>query len=920
MKVKTFLKRTIFALLLLSGVCLSSCNASPISPTKTINSISVSDKAKFYDDKSFIDQTEITFVCNYKDGEQETIAKDKLTFIIKDTSYISYSIDQKLVIGKYNITASYQSWSYPYSITVYSKEAILDSISVARKDTSKTYFTNSDIPKEDLIVTAKYTDSTSKEVKDYSIDASQSQYEGKQTVFISYTEKDITKKTDFDVTFVAPKLDSISATYDGVVNVGGKLDEDSLIVTATYENGYTKEVTNYTYSGFSSKTAGNVTVKISYSEKGITAKTTVVITVKQLQYKDLEASFINENKPLFEALSHADFLVYIIYDNDSREKVDTFTIGNYDKTITTEQNVDISYTYLGTTKTKKTLVKFNEIVLKSISFDDEYEIRAGSKKTITVSYNPYNASYQDLSWESSDSNIAIVDQYGNVAVKDDATVGEKVTITAKSVKYPSITKSATIKVLDKSSLVKTKMAYNMEDYMEENLYKIKGTPNNGKARFLIIPVWFSDSDSYIDLDKRDDVRDDISLSYFGSRDEIGYESVKSYYEELSQGNIIFDGVVSSWYETSYTSYQFGQNNSVMDRIFEDSVTWYFNNTTETHCDFDCDGDGYLDGVVYIYAAPDYQNLYDMGDNAWAATYWCQTSANKTNPVRNVHFWASYDFMYGKDDAYDKTGSSYSNGDTRYCLVDSHTFIHETGHMLGYSDYYDYNGIADPAGGFSMQDYNVGSHDPFSVVSSGWCDPIIPTGSCEMTIGTFQATRDLILLTPEWNSIDSPFDEYMLLELYSPTGLNKFDSDHTYEYSYPKGPSTLGISLWNVDARLVYGYTPSASKITVNPNKGNVQFMMSNTYGSGPYISPLGTNYSEYNLLQLIRNDVNDTYRPKYSISDDDLFTQGSSFDFETYAGQFYLSTLNNGKDLGWSFEITNINSSIGEATIKLTRN
>ena len=75
MKVKTFLKRTIFALLLLSGVCLSSCNASPISPTKTINSISVSDKAKFYDDKSFIDQTEITFVCNYKDGEQESIAK-----------------------------------------------------------------------------------------------------------------------------------------------------------------------------------------------------------------------------------------------------------------------------------------------------------------------------------------------------------------------------------------------------------------------------------------------------------------------------------------------------------------------------------------------------------------------------------------------------------------------------------------------------------------------------------------------------------------------------------------------------------------------------------------------------------------------------------------------------------------------------
>ena len=54
----------------------------------------------------------------------------------------------------------------------------------------------------------------------------------------------------------------------------------------------------------------------------------------------------------------------------------------------------------------------------------------------------------------------------------------------------------------------------------------------------------------------------------------------------------------------------------------------------------------------------------------------------------------------------------------------------------------------PSGCFSMQDYNVGGHDPYSMMALGWVKPYIPTDSCEIKIKPFQTNHDLILLTPQ----------------------------------------------------------------------------------------------------------------------------------------------------------------------------
>ena len=163
--------------------------------------------------------------------------------------------------------------------------------------------------------------------------------------------------------------------------------------------------------------------------------------------------------------------------------------------------------------------------------------------------------------------------------------------------------------------------------------------------------------------------------------------------------------------------------------------------------------------------------------------------------------------------------------------------------------------------------------------------------------------------------DSPFDEYLLLEYYTPTGLNKLDSDHSYRGGYPQGPSVGGIRLWHVDARL-FSHYPNETTFTPNPTDVEVYHVMSNSYSDDA--SFLGADYKNYNILQLIRNDSEATYTPLDNLSSETLFKAGDSFNMSTYSSQFVKGPkMNNNKSLGWSFTVDSISSS--SATITLTK-
>ena len=130
---------------------------------------------------------------------------------------------------------------------------------------------------------------------------------------------------------------------------------------------------------------------------------------------------------------------------------------------------------------------------------------------------------------------------------------------------------------------------------------------------------------------------------------------------------------------------------------------------------------------------------------------------------------------------------------------------------------------------------------------------------------------------------------------------------------PVGPDECGIRLWHVDARLLANpYRKDAAAITVDPTaEGKVQHVMSNTYydngsaGNGRYyISPLGREYANYNILQLIRNEETQTYKTTTAFDKYSLFKDGAKFSMNTFSKQFVnKARLNSNLVLGWNFEV-----------------
>ena len=590
-----------------------------------------------------------------------------------------------------------------------------------------------------------------------------------------------------------------------------------------------------------------------------------------------------------------------------------------------EGSVDINVHSQRNPNAKNTCkVTVTEIKAKSISpAQTSIQLVEGQNYFFNVTIEPQNTSNKTVTYINDNPEIVSVSKTGEIV----ALAKGEATVRARSNSNPNLEAILNIEVKDKTEKIKTKLNYNYKDYTANNVDQID-CADYSSCNALIVPVWFTDSSNYISTSNKPKVKEDIEKAYLGSNEETGWRSVKTFYEEESRGRFTFNGVVTDWFACGKSMSEFkSESNGTYNTIalVDTAVSWYKTTYGISNMKgFDADENGYIDAVMLIYGAPDYSTggMYNAG-NLWAYCYWTENNKSMSDPRSNTFFWASYDFMYGSGHSHE---SRYYGGDTRYCNVDTHTFIHEFGHIMGLDDYYDYSGQYNPAAGFSMQDNNVGGHDPFSCMALGFVDPYVVTDSDELEIRDFQSSGDLILLTNEFH--DSPFDEYILIELYTPTGLNEFDSIHQYERRYPQGPNQAGIRIWHVDARLLYtsgGYNPSysANKVTTNPKISGykVTLMMSNTYYSSSvsgYCSPLGRNYADYNLLHLIRNNTSTSAKTTSNLSKNDMFYEGDTFSINKFNKQFVKQYyLDSGDTFPFTVTVKSLSSS--KATISITK-
>ena len=492
----------------------------------------------------------------------------------------------------------------------------------------------------------------------------------------------------------------------------------------------------------------------------------------------------------------------------------------------------------------------------------------------------------------------------------------------------SITKEVTYPAKDVvgDSFAKTKLQYDYFDAWSNYGTGVDCLPASGSINFLVIPVWFTNSSSYFSEEKKGEICADIQELLFGEHE--GFKTLKSYYEKESRGALSLSGTIAPWYNdiqvsTAYNDQITSDVHSLGQRAVED---YFASNLDDSISNYDHDNDGKVDGLILMYGANFYgASLSSNDSNAFASKF--NDHGAGSNPKINTMCFCPIGGLYGFDGA--ATSAQRESEDLSKVNPDKFaegatTLIHEVAHMIGARDLYTRTahsamGLSgtkcEPGGRFSMQDNNVGSHDPLQTNLFGWGNPMVFAAknyeigtSLDVYIDDFQSTHDSIILTPEWNEADSPFDEYLLLELFSPTGLNEYHANKNTSAYDAKG---TGIRLWHADNAMQRNNNGERVNIIEN---GSLTFLSDN--------HDVGDNRFYFN--RFIRNDTNDTYETSSKFRPESLFRTGDDFSMDAFQKQFLdeKGLLDSGKKLGWQFEVTSLFHN-GEGkyggTIRLTR-
>ncbi|MCR5490907.1 MAG: hypothetical protein K6F32_02125 [Bacilli bacterium] len=429
--------------------------------------------------------------------------------------------------------------------------------------------------------------------------------------------------------------------------------------------------------------------------------------------------------------------------------------------------------------------------------------------------------------------------------------------------------------------------------------------------FLVIPVELSD------YPFTDETIADLDPLFNGEgKSDTGYwESLGSFYSKSSFGKFNPRFEIAPVLELGMTAAELAARpiggtytNQSQIALREGIKQYKADNGEESTQRFDGDGDGLIDGVILIYSCPDYsrsQAIAELSsDLYWAFCYWdygVYDKADPDSPIANNYFWCSYDFSY-------EAVSSPK--------VDAHTLIHEFGHMCGLDDYYSYDYDSAPAGSCQMMDANILDHDPFSKFALGWIDPYVITDEATVTIKPGYSSGDAVIVAPTWNG--TAFDEYLIMELFVPKGLNELDSRTAYP-GRTKPFSKPGVRMYHVDSRAsivtnAYGrgeYVDDAENLELGRNEAlRVDAANSKSRRMGE------ASDNGYNLIQLIeangRNQLGNSYWA--TANDSDLFHEGDYFEFEEYASFFPRGDSFNGGE-GFDYLITFDEVSAESATI-----
>ena len=435
-----------------------------------------------------------------------------------------------------------------------------------------------------------------------------------------------------------------------------------------------------------------------------------------------------------------------------------------------------------------------------------------------------------------------------------------------------------------------KQTYNPSTFDNETLHDkmlkndMIGLPSTGDYHALVIPVQFSgDTITATQLDK-------LNKAFNGTAADTGWESVQSYYQKASYGklNLTFD--IQEKYSAKYTSTYYANysENYVEDghtytRTGEEIILTEVLSYYETRLDltkYDTNDDGAIDAVYLIYSAP---VDYDEADFFWAYTTWYYGENKYDGLDAYYYFFAGFDFM---DESTANDTSGYYDK-IPGLKINAATFIHETGHLLGLDDYYDYDdtkGSNEGLGGADMMDYTVGDQNVYSKIMLGWLTPTIVNETQTLTINSSATSASAILIPLNFNN--SYFCEYLLIDLYSAQGLNALHASVDNSYLYDG--ASYGVRIYHVSSSINNPY--------------------SDEYGS---FTDYNNTYSSIPLIKLVEADGEKKFKSSGGYaSQTDLWKAGSSL-----LSVFPSYTRNDGKKVNFDIKINSVSAASASITI-----
>lgn len=410
-------------------------------------------------------------------------------------------------------------------------------------------------------------------------------------------------------------------------------------------------------------------------------------------------------------------------------------------------------------------------------------------------------------------------------------------------------------------------------------YYLGGCPTTGSPSVLVIPVEFSD----ITAQSKGYTTDTLLRAWSGDADDTDYYSVHDYYYISSYGQLDLDITVldywfrpaktSSYYESSTMDY-YGEDILIGDQIIMDEALRYLDEVKGMDLSkFDSDNNGMIDAVVLI-------TTLDVGEDDfhWAYRYWnLYTDEDEyyyeyDGVSANDYLWASYQFLH---ESYDYSGDViYSDSSA----MNTYTYIHEFGHVLGADDYYDtsYSSDSSPLDGCDIMDSMTGDHNAYTKFNYGWLTTsrlVTTNTSTTLTLEDFSKNGDTIIIANNWDDSLGVYQEYYIVVYYTNNGLN------SGEYGYF---DRNGIVVYHVNAVLK---SESDSTGTYYDIKNN-----NTTPGND-------SDGTEDNLIELVKSSA-------------------GSF---TYASGSSLPTVtdDNGRTLGYTFTVDSLDGDV--ATITFTK-